>query len=597
MKKAISLLLVVTMLTLAFTGCGKSEDDHGAEIPVYISDQIINFDPAFAYTDDAAVKILSLIYEGLTKIDSNGKVKNALLDSYTYKQQEDGTYLLECTLNETCWSDGTTVSADDFVYAIKRIMDPEFSSEAACMLYQLKNAAKVKSGDVSIDDLGVRAADTSILQFIFDEDIDVNIFMETLASPALVPLREVAVSTVENWSTTTNVLVTNGPFYVKKVAGDEELILERSQYYYRDVVKDKEDKYVTPYRLIISYNADRELYQNETEITSNELAQYAMLFSEDKPNSIVYNSDIALEKRGEADTTSVDMLTQHVYYFNTENELFKNPDVRKALSLALDRNEIVDIVKYASAAQGWIPGGVFADSSRKTDYREKYGSLISESADLDTAKSLLKSAKVTKGSFTIKCKNSAVEKAIAEYAAGVWKKLGFTVTVKTLGYKTLSPSAETEFYTLYVDRLSEALKARDFDVIAIDYTAMSTYAWGNIAQFSTDYSGAAISLKEITENKDYVPDLTHVTGWQNDKFDSLIEEAAKIADVSERSDKLFEAEKILIDEMPVVPLISYKNAYSKSKSLKGLETNYYGATLFTDAKLSHYNDYISEETF
>ncbi len=584
------------MLAAALCGCSGSSGDKGAEIPVYISDQVLNFDPAYAYTDDAAVKIMPLIYEGLTRIDSDGKVKNAILDSYTYKQQEDGTYMLECTLKTTCWSDGTTVSADDFVYAIKRIMDPEFSSEACCLLYQLRNAAAVKSGDASIDDLGVRAADASILQFIFDEDIDVDVFLETMASPALYPLRERVVTTVENWSSTTQLLVTNGPFYVKKAKEGKSLTLERSQYYYRDINKDKLDKYVTPYRLVINFRADKDLYAEDENITSNELAQVAMLAAEEKYNSIVYNSDIALEKRSETDTTSVDMLTQHVYYFNTDNELFAKPEVRKALSLAIDRNAIVDIVKYAAASEGMIPSGIYADSNRKTDYREKYGSLISASADLDTARSMLKSAKVTKGSFSIKCKNSAVEKAIAEYVADVWGDLGFKVSVKTMGYKTLSASEETQWYELYSDRLADALRDKDFDVIAIDYTPKSTYAWASLAQFASGYTGAKISLKEITENADYSPDLRHITGWQNDSYDKLIAEAASESDMSAKSDKLAEAEKILMEEMPVMPLITYKNAYAKTGALKGLSEDYYGAVIFTKAKLSKYGDYVAPET-
>lgn len=596
MKNALSLFLVIAVLAAVFCGCSGGSDDKGAEIPVYISDQVLNFDPAYAYTDDAAVKIMPLIYEGLTRIDSDGKVKNALLDSYTYNRQEDGTYMLECTLRTTCWSDGITVSADDFVYAIKRIMDPEFSSEASCLLYQLKNAAAVKSGDASIDDLGVRAADASILQFIFDEDIDVDVFLETLASPALYPLRERVVTTVDNWSSTTQLLVSNGPFYVKQAKEGKSLVLERSQYYYRDVNKDKLDKSVTPYRLIINFSADKDLYSEDESITSNELAQMAMLAAEEKYNSIVYNSDIALEKRGETKTTSIDMLTQHVYYFNTDNELFKDPEVRKALSLAIDRNAIVDIVKYAAASEGMIPSGVYADSARKTDYREKYGSLISASADVDTAKSMLRSAKVTKGSFDIKCKNSPVEKAIAEYVADVWGDLGFKVSVKTMGYKTLSASLETMWYDLYSDRLADALKNKDFDVIAIDYTPKSTYAWASLAQFATGYTGAKISLKDITENPDYTPDTRHITGWQNDGYDKLISEAASETDMSAKSDKLAEAEKILMDEMPVMPLITYKNSYTKTSALKGLSEDYYGAVIFTKAKLKGYKDYIAPAT-
>lgn len=626
MKKLLLFVLCVLMAASVFTSCGRSSDK-GATIPVYFSDEILNFDPAFAYTDDAAAKIMPLLYEGLTQIDEKGKVQKALIDSYTYKQQDDGTYMMEITLKESYWNDSISVSANDFVYAFKRIMDPEFSSEAACLLYDLKNAREVKSGVKSIDDLGVRSADKSILQFIFDQDIDVDTWLETLASPALVPLREQVVSTLPPqdivyeeqtnnngettnvikeydisayaWSTDAQNLVTNGPFTVKSHTrpsrGENgELVLERNNYYHRDPYgKEKVTKYVTPYRIKIVYASNETqsnytLGEGESQVNLRQLVALAAMSSDNEDEKIVFDSDLSLVPASKTSkVTSTDMLTQHVYYFNTKNEIFAKPEVRAALSLAIDRNAICEIVKYTVPAKGFVQTGIYKDSKRKTDYRDAYDDLISANANMDEARSMLRSAGVTRGSFTLSCRDSEVETAVAEYVKGVWEELGFKVTIRKLGMNNtgIESTEQTKFYSLYRDELVNAFSSGEFDVIAIDYTATSTYAFGSLAPFAAGFTGQAIDLRASTLQANYDKNIPHITGWQNSRYDELIEKAFAEKDLGARSDLLYQAETILMEEMPAMPLFQYQNAYSKTGAISKLSTNYYGAVLFTKAKL------------
>lgn len=633
MKRTLCLVLAVVMAVCIFTGC-TDKTDKGPIIPVYICDETIIFDPAYAYTDDASVKILSLLYEGLTRVNEKGKVENALMDSYKYYQQEDGSYVMEATLAESYWSDGLSVSANDIVYSIKRIMDPEFSSEAAPLLYELRNARDVKKGDLSIDDLGVRSAENQVVQFIFDRDIDVDEWLETLASPALVPLRESAVSTLTPceriyetttngsgteikvikqydipeyaWSTNNQIFVGNGEFTIKsfkRASAEEngELTLIRNSYYHRDPmgnealssqVKPNQVKIVFPSKMA---KAEYELKDGEQEVALDQLVSYASMSASDKTQAITFDSNISLVNAGKS--KEANMLTQHAYYFNTDNELFADADVRLALSMAIDRNHIAELVSGVTASKGWVADGVYSDSSRKKTYREANSeTLVSASADLEGAKSLLKGKK--KGSFTITCRDSAVEKTIAEYVKSVWSELGYTVKVSALGLDNKGIGDETEFtnyYSLWRDNFTSAYIARDFDVIAIDYTSMGTYAFASLAPFATGFTGKAISLKDLTLDPDYDANIPHITGWQNDEFDSLIEKAFEEKDLGARSTILADAEKILMNEMPVMPLVQYKNCYVKSKDLSGLSVSYYGAVNFRDAKLKNADDYTATE--
>ena len=194
-------MLCAVMLLGVLASCTTIEGDNsGMVIDVYMTTELFDFDPALHYNDDAMVKILDLIFEGLTDIDENGKWKKALMKSYEIKgNDEDGYYML-ITLNSTRWSDGRTVQAADLVYAWKRILDPDFRSEAAALLFDIKNARDVKLGDASIDDVGIAAVDTYVLQIYFETKIDYDVFLRNLASPALVPLREDIVARDANWA-------------------------------------------------------------------------------------------------------------------------------------------------------------------------------------------------------------------------------------------------------------------------------------------------------------------------------------------------------------------------------------------------------------
>ena len=110
-----------------FSSCsGATKDDPGAVIEIYMP-YSVSFDPAVAYADDASAKLMSLLYQGLTTIDSKGRVKGALADSWETYTNRDGEKVLEIKLKDTAWSDGQSVDAEDFLDSWERIVDPEFN--------------------------------------------------------------------------------------------------------------------------------------------------------------------------------------------------------------------------------------------------------------------------------------------------------------------------------------------------------------------------------------------------------------------------------------------------------------------------------------
>lgn len=573
MKKLLSLILAAVVVCTSLASCSTlAKDDKGAVVTMYLAEEIYDFDPAIGFTDTATAKILSLVFEGLTVLDENGDWEKGMMKSYELikPKDEEDTYKLQIELRETKWSDGRTVQANDFVYAWKRIMEPTFECEAAALLYDLKNARDIKMGDKTVDDLGVSSVDTYVLEVEFEHEVDVDEFFKTCASVALVPLREDKVNNNDEWAKRASSMVTNGPFDVRKITCGEQLSLERSSYYYRDTESRQAlDKYVTPYKLVVVYGYGDSAAQLEKYNAGN----------------IFYLGQIALASRGDLakDAEITDSAITTSLYFNTDNKLFAKKEVRQALSLALDRQAIAETLVYAKAATGFVPYGI-SDVNGKGDFREEGGTILETGAKADEAKSLLKKAGVTSGSFTISTRDNETDVAVAEAAAAAWKALGFTVKVEKLGAEAL-PVSGTSVSIAYEDEYTTAYAARDFDVILVDYNALAPNAFSVLAPFATEYSGRGVDM--LSENYDKI---NHITGYSSEKYSELIDAAYDAQKSEDELKALHDAEKMLLDDMPVVPVVFQQDAYIASNVLSGIENTYWGRN-FKNMKMKNYMDY------
>ena len=620
MKKIIALTLCLLMLVPIFASCAKKdEDDKGAYITMYLTDPVYNFDPARAYGNEAALKIVSLMFDNLFYLDSNGKVQKSLAKSYKVIEDEDqNEYKMIIEIKETYWSDGQMLIAQDVVDAWRRILNVANSFDAAVLLYDIKNAKLAKEGEVSIDSVGISALNETQIEIHFDGKIDYDQFILKLSSYALAPIRESIVNqTVSSydWAKKPTLFEASGPFRLVELSyekGAEGLVLERNDKYFRNEEKDAIDKSVTPYRLIIDYSKTAEeimeLYDN---------------------GELFYVGNIPLSVRGEwkDEAKKSDALSTHSYMINTEavvryynaekfetltsipkandvpvegvdgEKIFAIKEVRQALSLVIDREKIAEKVVFAEAATGLVPNGVFNGTSKKKTFRDKSEDLLATSANLAKAQELLKSVSITPSNFMFTISVAAyddVHMAIAEEIKNAWCELGFHVEILAIDVKVNTDKDRTTdapIDGIRDDVHAERMADGKFDVAAFDFTAYSVDAFSVLAPFAKGYTGGAAIKKNSPDFN--IP--THVSGYNSSEYNALIDKAYAEKDADKRADTLHAAEKLLLDDMPIIPIVYNQNAVLISKKLTGEKVSYYGTPIFTKLNLKNYENYIPED--
>ncbi len=566
MKRILSLILAVSLMLGAlsvFTGCATKHP--GATINVYLGNTVYDFDPTDYYADSNADQLMSLLYEPLFRVNEKGKLEKAAAKKYKINEEER-TIVID--LRETYWSDDTRVCAADFVYAIRdRVLNPSNPNPAAALFYDIENAAAAKSGSVSISDIGIVASENYQLTITYREGANVDRLLKNLASVAASPVKS---STVESaptyWSKTVNTMVFNGPFKIKTfdlAAGS--MTIGRNVGYHQEPTAKNYDNKVRPNELEASFTVNG--------------AEIDISYADIESKTVFYMSDAAIADRANS-STSYDDTSVYTYIFNTNNPLFADAKVRQALSMAIDREAIVNAIKLGKAANGFIPD--FMGGSSET--------LIKTTADLDAARKLL--GEVDFGgiskAFTLTVNNDEESKAIADLVAAAWRQLGFNVTVKTAGViNTVIQEiqiSDSEIQWL----LKEASYGNcEFDVLAVDWQLYSTDPFVGLSAFSSNLGGGGYDVTNNTTRK-------NVSGWYSAEYDELLVGAYRMSG-EEEAKYLADAEKLLCEAMPVCPIIFNQTVGFEGKDLKKVAVDAFGNLIFTDTKLKNYKKYLPEE--
>ena len=613
MKRFISLMLCLLMCVSVLASCDSlSEEEKGANVRVYLTDYPYTLDPAVVQLNSDVEQILSLIFEPLTTIDEDGEVQPCLATEWYYDYDEIyQLHKMYFELKETSWSDNRAVTADDVIYAWRRILSPEMDSPYASLLFGIKGARDVKSGVGTIDDLGLAAVDDTLLEVTFEQEYDAELFAEQVANIHLAPSREDIVTRYEqnneDWAGSAANIVCNGKFRVQSMdmprekREDEQdfsgkfacrLVLERNSYYVRDPEEDALDSEVLPFRITCYYmEGQTDYYPNEHGFT-----QETFQASRFNAGELYYLSSFDAQTYASyADKLETKQtLNGYAFYFNTTNDLLKDADVRKALSLGLDRTAIANAIGTGEVpATGYVPNGVF-DTNKDTDFRTVGGNLYSTGADKAGAEALLKGKKGTititylipQNNYTVRFYKKYINydsnkyKLAAEAAGKCWEALGFKVE-----YRGLDPEA-----------YQKALLTRDFQVIGVNVVNGSVDAFSYLAPFAKEYSGAGVAIDNTVANDQEIFN-PHYSNIDDADYSKLMTDALFCTDRAQRASLLHQAETKLNDLCPATMLFWYSRSYIANEDMiSGFTTDsWFGYVDFGKLKLDDWREVNESE--
>lgn len=541
MKKLLCLTMILAVTVSLITGCGGDKSNEATKgdikkVSYALTQEPETLDPTMNVYSRSSI-VLQNLFRGLYKKDANNMTVPALAESYTVS--EDGLTYTFTLKSDLKWSDGTPLTAGDFEYSWKRVLNPETASQAAFELYYIKNGEEYNNGAASAEDVGVKAID--------DATLEVNLvnptayFVDLTTSSQFFPVKKDIVEAEVTWTKSADTYVCSGPFMLKEIKPQEKYVLAKNPHYV-DSANVKLDE--LDILFIDSAEAQLVAYKNNEIQVSDGIAAVALKEYESSPELNV-----------------VPRIGTYYLDINCEKEPFDDPRVRQAFSMAIDRNVVIDNIIQSDyePAYGFVPYGIPYGLDAEKDYREVAGDLFK--ADLETAKALLSEAGYPNGEgFPVvdyKTLNSTTDTDIAQALQSMWKEnLGVTVEITTYESK------------VYWDELHNG-----------------TY---NICRdgWTGDYPDPMTNLSIFHINE--VSDDIRWTSEGAKEFSSLLDANKKTDDQEIRMANFIKAEQIMIDEMPAIPVYFMSNSYLAKENVTGVIKNLTGHTIF------EYTDVIAQ---
>ena len=530
--RIVTMLLALVMLVTACGGGGnkpannpggEAADGKAAEgkiLRTNNSSEPGTLDPALATgTHDSWP--MQHMYEGLMKYNEKGELVQGVAKEM--KVSDDGLTYTFTLRDDAKWSNGDPVTAQDFEFSWKRVLNPETASEYSYQLYYLKNGEAYNNGKATVDQVGVKALDDKTLEVTLESPTEY--FPSLTAFYTYYPVQKKTVEANPDWAKDpkNGLLVSNGAFKCVDWKHNEAIeLVKNDQYYDADKVK----LAGIHFDIIEDQNTAWQRYEG---------GEYDFLYN--PPATIVQK----LKQEKNPELTIADELSTYYYEINTETKPLNNAKVREALSLAIDRKSIVENITQAGQvpAEGMVPYGLKDDADK--DFREANGNLI-KMDDKEAAKLLeegLAEENMTKddlNGMVIVYNTDENHKKIAQAIQEMWNsKLGISLKLENMEFQTL------------IDRRRQG----DFSIARAGWVG--------------DYADPMTMLDLFTTGNPQ-----NNSRWGDPEFDKLIKTAKTTLDSKERMDSMKEAEKILMRDKPVVPIYFYTATYVTKPNVKGV---------------------------
>ena len=549
-KKLCAVVLAATLGISVLAGCGSSSNGgeasksgaaKGQELTFNLGSDLKTLDPALNQAVDGGI-VLENLFEGLYKPDDKFKPVPGIAESYDLSDdQKVYTFHLR---KDAKWTNGDPVTAHDFEYAWKRVLDPATAAEYSYQMLYLEGAEEYNKSGSEEDKakVGVKAIDDYTLEVKLTAPC--AYFLDLTSFPCYFPVNKKVVEGNKDWSAKAETYVSNGPFKLSEYKIKDGAVLEKNDTYYG---KDQ----VTLDKLNIKFVAE------PTSAWANYKAgQFDMIYT-------VPTSEVPAGKEN-GDVTIFPMLGTYYYSLNVSDKAKEvNPDVakalsdvkvRKALNFAIDRESLVNNVTKGGEipATSFVPTGI-PDAEGK-DFKNK--DYFPAKGDVEQAKKLLEEAGYPNGqgfpTLTMLINPEDTKHTlIAQAVQDMWKNnLGINVEIQTQEWKV--------FQQTRVDKKYEV--ARD--------------GWVG------DYNDP-MTFMDLLESGSGLNN----SGYNSSKYDELIEAAKVESDAAKRMDLMHQAEDTMMEDMPGLPIFYYTQPMGVKSYVKGLKVSNLGFIFFDKVTL------------
>lgn len=525
-------LLIIAIMSFAFLSACQSDSpdkSNKATLKIAFQSEPTTLDPRLG-TDLYTANVIQMLYEGLMRIDYQGKVVPGIAEVVDVSPDEL-TYTFH--LRDAVWSDGTALTAKDFKKTWLSLLDPAFPSPNAYQFYYIKGAKEYKENRGSVEDVGIKALDAKTLQVELESPTPY--FLKLVSSVFYMPVHP----DMRQNKLTENHAISNGPFIVKEWKNNDELVLIKNPNYWDSKIVSID----TLILVILDENTAFKMFVN------------GHLDRAGSPTSTLPQDSIATLK-SQQELKIKPGAGIHWFRFNTEASPLNHAKMRKAFNLALDRKSLVDHVMQGNqipaigiipSVVGWNTGtAYYKDHDIPGAWNLFQEALIEMNIDKDSIPPITLI-------YAANDRNHKIAQAVQQQ----WNK-AFGIQVKL----------ESQEVKIFAE-----------NVLKGNYQIA-------VGSFFADYSDP-ISFLEIFK---YKKNATNRTRWENPDFTALLNASYRESQPEKRMAILQRAEAILMDHMPVAPICFASFNYLESENIGGVGLSDLGLLDLKYAFIEDYNE-------
>lgn len=514
--------LILVSIGIFLAACNptpKPPEENKTTLFLNLNEEPLTLDPRATRTTKD-LTLAKQLFEGLYRLDKKGIPQKALAKDVTISDDQM-TYTF--TLKDAFWSDGKKITAHDFIYAWKKVLDKSFATDYALTLYPIKNAKQARLGVNSFDEVKVKALDDNTLEVQLENPTPY--FLELLCFPTTFPIQNHLDEKDPSWMLKVDSFVCNGPFKLEKKESHKELIFAKNPLYW-------DEKAVSLQKINFSIVEDS--------ATEGYLFEKGKLDWLGQPLSQQIFRELLTKLKEDRKVNSYPVSGTFWLKFNNEKEPVNHVEVRRALSMAISREPIIAHVLKGNQ--------IVATSILPPTISPERHSFFVE--DKEAAKKLFQEhfKETNCPKITLSYFNNDRNSKIAQVIQDSWQQ--------TFGITVVLDGSENQL-------VRQKMKSGDYMIALSDW----------IADYQDPLTFLEIFKDEFTDKKG---NGLNDSRWYHARYASLCEKAKSEKDANTRKALLEEAEAILMSEMPVCPLYHYAFDYAKKENIDNVILSHLG---------------------